>query len=160
MPQQYLQDPELRWFVSRVTATDWMDLVSDRESATGDRALTGESISPFGIPMTVVPLIPSDKAVSVTSGTSGVLIGVHKADPFDVGASDTIIINVDGAGAQTVTLGATLGAGKYRAGQIAKVINNFHSSLAGVASVNGFGQLVLTSPTVGSSSSIALWALG
>jgi len=63
MPQQYLQDPDLRWFVSRITMIDWLDTIADRETSMGDAAFRGEAPPIMGIPTSVIPLIPSDLSV-------------------------------------------------------------------------------------------------
>lgn len=155
MPQQYLQDPGLRWFVSKSVAIDWMDLLSDRGTAVGDNALNGNSVSPYGIPLVEVPLIPDNKSVTSYSGTAAIVIG-NRADPFEIvtGANDKLKITIDGGSPVTVTLSA----GTYRVGAIAAKINATNG-LAGVASDDGHGRLVLTSPTVGNTSSITIGSI-
>jgi hypothetical protein len=156
MPQQYLADPDLRWITSKTIEVDWMDLIADRGTALGDRAVEGRAPAPYGIPMVGIPLIPSDKDLTISTGTSAIVIGT-RADAFKItaGVNDKLNINVNGAGAQTVTLTA----GVWFASQIANMINAAHSSLAGVASDDGFGRLVLKSPTTGSTSTIVIGAV-
>ena len=48
MPEQYLQDPDLIWIMSRPVATDWMEQVSNRQTVGGDAALGGNTLNPFG----------------------------------------------------------------------------------------------------------------
>lgn len=93
MPQQYLQDPELRWFVSKSIAIDWMDLLADRGTALGDSALNGNTTSPYGIPMLEIPLIPDNKDVTTAKGTFAMTVGIE-ADPFEIilGVNDTLSI--------------------------------------------------------------------
>lgn len=152
MPQQYLQDSGLRWFVSKAIAIDWLDLLADRGTALGDSALNGNSIAPYGIPMVEVPLLPDNKPLSVKTGTSAKVIGTRQ-DPFTIvtGSNDKLILQIDGGTATTVTLPA----GTYRVGYIAAFINAT-AGLAGIASDDTHGRLVLTSPTVGSTSSVAI----
>jgi hypothetical protein len=155
MPQQYLQDPDLRWFVSKSVAIDWMDLLSDRGTAVGDNALNGNSVSPYGIPLTEVPLLPDNKAVTSYSGKSAIVIGTQP-DPFEIvtGTNDKLLIAIDGGSAVTVTLTA----GTHRVGAIAAKINAT-AGLAGIASDDTHGRLVLKSRTTGLTSSIAISAI-
>lgn len=155
MPQQYLGDPGLRWIMSSIIATDWMDLIADRGTALGDRAIEGYTPSPYGIPIMTVPLIPSDKTLSSVAGTSAVVIGT-RADVFKIetGVNDKVTLNVDAAG----NIAVTLNPGTQFVSQIANTINST-AGLAGVASDNGFGQLVLKSPTVGIASTVEVVAV-
>lgn len=145
MPQQYLQDSGLRWFVSKSIAIDWLDLLSDRMTGLGDAALNGNSVSPYGIPMIEVPLIPDNKDISVTSGTSAKVIG-NRADPFviEAGVNDSLAIVINAAAPVTVTLPA----GTFTVSQIAALINGT-AGLAGVASDDTHGRLILASSTTG-----------
>lgn len=151
MPQQYLQDSGLRWFVSKSVAIDWLDLLADRGTSLGDSALNGNSVSPYGIPMIEVPLLPDNKAVTVRNGVGAKVVGT-RLDPFVItaGVNDKLAIRVDGAASDTVV---TLPAGTHRVGAIAAFIN---SAIPGLASDDTHGRLVLASSTVGSTSVIAL----
>lgn len=153
MPPQYLADPGLRWIVSRSTMVDWMDLIADRGTAQGDRALEGQAPAPYGIPMVAIPLIPTDKELTVSTATPAKIIST-RADAFRIlsGVNDKILISVDGEPAVTVTLPQ----GTWFASQIAHFINSAHTSLAGIASDDGFGRLVLTSKNVGSTGVISI----
>ncbi len=155
MPQQYLQDPDLRWFVSKSVAIDWMDLLSDRGTAVGDNALNGNSVSPYGIPLTEVPLLPDNKSVTSYAGKAAIVVGTQP-DPFEIvtGTNDKLIIVIDGGSPVTVTLPA----GTHRVGAIAAVINAT-SGLAGIAADDTHGRLALKSRTTGSTSSITLSAV-
>jgi len=152
MPQQYLQDPDLRWFVSKSIAIDWMDLLADRGTGIGDSALNGNSVAPYGIPLVTVPLIPDNKPLSTKSGVAAKVIGTRQ-DVFEIttGVNDKLSIAIDGGSAVTVTLPQ----GAFRVGYIAQFINAA-AGLAGVATDDTFGRIVLTSPTVGSSSRVVL----
>lgn len=152
MPQQYLQDPELRWFVSKSLAIDWMDLLANRGTTLGDNALNGNSISPYGYPLTEVPLLPDNKPLRTWTGTSAKVIGTVP-DPFEIitGTNDTLLINVDGGGNVTVTLQP----GVHRVSVIASMINST-MGLEGIASDDTHGRLVLQSPLRGAASSISI----
>jgi hypothetical protein len=150
MPEQYLNDPDLRFFVSKVISVDWLDLVADRLTAVGDEALKGRGTSPYGIPLVEVPLIPSTKDVTVVTATSGWAMGVEFG-PFVVTATaKTLKIDVDNAGAVEFSLTpGTL--------QLVEVCRQINAALGkSVARDNGYGQLILESPTTGATSEIDL----
>lgn len=153
MPQQYLQDPDLRWFVSKSVAIDWMDLLSDRMTGAGDAALAGTTINPYGIPLTEIPLIPDNKEVTVSTGTSAMVIG-NAADPFEIikDVNDKLSIAIDNAVEATVV---TLAPGVHRVSVIVAMINSV-AGLAGVAKNDTHGRLILQSPTTGVTSEIVL----
>lgn len=155
MPQQYLQDPDLRWFVSKSIAIDWMDLLADRLTGLGDNAMNGNSISPYGIPMVEVPLLPDNKPLTVVTGTTARVVGT-RPDTFEIitGVNDKLSISVDGGSAVTVTLKP----GTHRVGAIAAMINGT-AGLAGIASDDTHGRLVLSSPTTGATSRIVIGAI-
>ena len=155
MPQQYLNDPDLQWFVSRITATDWMDIVSDRQTAIGDQAMQGQQLAPFGLPLNIIPWIPSDLALTAYAGTSAAIVGTRAGFfKIEAGVNDLLKLDVDDAGAVELTLPA----GTWETSYIAAVINAADPSLVGVARDNGFGQLVLESPSIGASSEVELLA--
>lgn len=154
MPQQYLQDSGLRWFVSKSIAIDWLDLLADRLTGLGDGALNGNSVSPYGIPMVEVPLLPDNKKVKISTGTTAKVLG-NRADAFviETGANK-LLLAIDGAAAVTVTLPV----GTFTVGHIAAFINGT-AGLAGIASDDTHGRLVLTSPTNGVTSIISIQAV-
>jgi HK97 family phage major capsid protein len=156
MPQQYLADPGLRWIVSRTTYVDWLDLIADRGTAQGDRALEGNAPAPYGIPMEPIPLIPSDKELTVSTATPATIVG-NRADGFRIltGVNDKLSIAVNGGSAVTVTLPQ----GTWFASQIANFINTADASLAGLASDDGFGRLILKTSTTGSTATITIGAI-
>jgi len=156
MPKQFRGDPGLRWILSRGANVDWMELNSDRQTATGDAALSGNAPPPFGIPIIEVPLIPDDKDVSVKTATSGITIG-KRFGPFIITATNkTVIVRIDGAGSGNVTV--TLTEGTFEAFELAGMINGADSSLAGVAGDDGEGRLMIKSPTTGTSSTVVIAA--
>jgi len=162
MPETYIADPDLFWIMPSILVVDWMDTLADRQTGVGDRALQGQGLAPFGIPILTgpkrpgVPLIPTRKDLTVMEATSAEVIGTRQ-DPFKIetGVNDAFQMDVDNAGAQTLTIPA----GIYRAHEIAALINAHHSSWAGVASDDGQGRLILKSPTVGATSEIDIQAV-
>jgi hypothetical protein len=155
MPQTYLQDPGLRWFVSKSVAIDWMDLLADRLTGVGDSALNGNAVAPYGIPMVEVPLLPDNKPLTINTGKAAKVVG-DRADAFEIytGQNDKLSLKVDAGTVTTVTLPQ----GTFTVGHIAAFINGT-AGLAGVASDDTHGRLVLTSPTTGATSAIVIGAI-
>ena len=151
MPQQYLNDTGLRWFVSQSVAIDWMDLLTDRGTALGDAALNGNSVSPYGFKMEIIPYIPTDKELPTSNGTPAAVMGTE-ASPFVIkkGQNDKLKIAVDGATAQEITLPEGTLTGTI----VAAAINDKFPGLARVDEVTG--RMRLISPTEGSSSNITI----
>lgn len=108
MPKQFKQDPGLRWLVSDTLANDWMNLLAERGYSVGDQALQGAGISPFGKPMVVVPLIPDDKALSITAATPANVKG-NRFGPFNVVTTANSISLDDNAGTGPVVVAITPG---------------------------------------------------
>lgn len=105
LPKQYKADPGLRFMVSDAIATDWMDVVADRATASGDAALQGSGVAPFGIPLMLVNLIPDDLSVVSGSATPAEAKG-NRAGPFIFTAANKVFklnINAVGFPASTVT---------------------------------------------------------
>lgn len=103
LPKQYKADPALRFMVSDAIATDWMDVTADRATASGDAALQGSGIAPFGIPLVVINLIPDDLAVASAAATPAELKG-NRAGPFVFGSLNKVLrVNVNGAGFTVIT---------------------------------------------------------
>lgn len=155
MPQTYLQDPNLKWFVSKSIAIDWADLLSDRLTGVGDAALAGNTVNPYGIPLVEVPLIPDNKPLSVSTGTHAVVIG-RAADPFEfvTGENDELTIAIDGAVEATTV---KFPEGTFTVSVVVAMINAANG-LAGVASSDKYGRIVLTSPTTGATSKVVISA--
>jgi hypothetical protein len=95
LPKNYRNDGNLMWIVSDAIATDWLDELRDnRQTAVGDRAISGESVSPLGIPMMTVSSIPDNQDVSSPNATPGVVLG-DRQGPFRITSSqDTIHLEV------------------------------------------------------------------
>lgn len=152
MPQQYLADPGLRWITSKTIEIDWTDKIAERNTALGDAAYSGKAPAPYGIPMASIPLVPADKELSLDTGVAAMVVS-DRADAFEIkaGVNDKLSINVNATGATTITLTA----GVWHAGQIAMMINSA-LNIPNFAYSDGFGKLVLKSPTTGALSAIVI----
>lgn len=149
LPRQYRNDAGLRWLLSDTIAQDYNDVIADRSTQLGDRAIEGGSVRPSGIAMVPTPGIPDDLSLSVTEDTYAQVKSTnHETYQIVSGSNDALKIDVDNAGAVTVTLTA----GTHTAAEIARQINAT-SGLAGVASEDD-GRVVLKSSTTGASSEI------
>jgi len=164
MPEMYMNNPGMRWFVSRVTAIDWMDVNADRQTSLGDNALQGRGVAPFGIPMISkegqpgIPLIPSTKSLVVAEATPAEVMG-NRFDTFEIvaGTNDKMQIDVDNIGAVAITLAA----GVWRVAEIAKMINDalVTGGSKAIATDDRLGHLVFISPTTGAASEIDIQAI-
>lgn len=159
MPKQYRNDPGLRWILSDTIANDWLDTLADRETDVGDRALGGSGISPYGIPMIQVALIPDDLPVSAGASASSAMVAGTQYGPFTfVAGALQIQINIDGAGAVIIPFLTTR---IYETFELAKIINDAYVTAHGaaykyVARDDGDGQLLFVSPTTGVGSTVAI----
>jgi len=157
MPQQFLQDPDLRWLVSRMTNIDWMDTIADRETALGDAAYRGDAPPVLGVPASIIPLIPADMPVAAGAvATPAIVVGVQYG-PFEIrtGVNDLIDIDVDNAGAYEMALPE----GVWEAIRIAAFINADATFIAnGLVASDDDGRLRLTSSTTGAASEIDIQA--
>lgn len=112
LPEEFLDDPGLRWFMSSKVDLDWTDtlagLGASVGSALGDRALTErERHKPYGIPQLLIPQIPTSEGFARLIGTTA--------------AADTIAD--DGDGTLTATVSTMLGgAAAGNAGRKVKIL--------------------------------------
>jgi len=156
MPQQYLQDPDLRFLMSRMTNIDWMDEIADRETSLGDAAYRGDAAGMMGVPASIVPLIPSNKPVAVAAATPAIVVGAQYG-PFEIvtGSNDLINLDIDNAGAHEVTLTQ----GVWEAIRIAAQLNADATFAAnGLVASDNDGRLQLASSTTGATSEIDIQA--
>lgn len=161
MPKQFKQDPGIKFLVSDTLANDWMNLLAERGYAIGDAALQGNGISPFGKPMVMVPLIPDDKAISITAATPANVKG-NRFGPFEIvtGSNDQISIDNNAGDGPVVT---TLTGGVLPTVEVARQINV--ANIAGgvtdiVAQDDGEGRLEFVTTTSGSTSKVIIAAGG
>jgi len=165
MPEQYLQDPDLRWFMPRSVATDWAEYLASRETVGGDAALSGNSMRPFGYPVTIVPNMPQRKPLAAGAATPALVTGGEFA-PYEViaGVNDAVTINVDGGG----NVAVTIPAGVYtvvefipvlRAAMIATGATGIAASAALNMYDDGEGRVVFQTVATGAASSIQFVAV-
>lgn len=156
LPQQYKNDPNLRWFLADTIADDWLDVLSGRETALGDNALQGQGIAPLGIPLVKVPLIPDDLSVPVKAGPSSAAVIGMRFGPFLIvtGSNDTLSIKVNGGAAIAIVLPA----GTLDPVTVAKAINAAFGAAPAFAADEGDGQIKIATKTKGAASSIEILA--
>jgi len=165
MPQQYLQDPGLRWIMSPSIYDDWVDWLAEQKVADSFvTAVQGRGVNPLGIPIMQVPMIPDYLPVSYPgSAGPGTAIGAAYG-PFDViaGQNDAVKLTVvDSGGTHSITE-FTLTPGTLHASEIANQINAqfvANSALA-VAKDNGDGRLRLETTEGGAAYNIQVEATG
>lgn len=156
MPKQFKQDPGIRFLVSDTLANDWMNLLAERGYAVGDNALQGNGISPFGKPMVMVPLIPDDKALSITAATPANVKG-DRYGPFEIVAATNSQLDIsDGS---TSLSDVTLTAGVHETVEVARQLNA--AMITGgittiVAQDDGDGRLEFVSNITGVAADITL----
>lgn len=164
MPEQYLQDPDLRWIMSRAAATDWQEKVAQRETAGGDDALKGNTLRPYGFPVMVVPGIPSRLAVTVGDPTAAEVVA-GEFGPYEIvsGSNDELQINVDALGAVVITIDG----GVYTAAQLAFQIRAELEGAGGTGPAtnaaltikdDGQGRITFATNAAGAAASIAFVA--
>ncbi len=151
MPARFKKNPaRLRWFCHPNVKLDYLKVLQGRSTNLGDLyTLQNRPMTVLGIPLVSVPYIPADKSVTVVTATPA-YIKSTRCEPFrfQLGVNSVIVLNVDGAGNTTINLpegGATTL-------EVAQAINRQIGF--NLAEDDGYGFLVLKSPTLGASSSI------
>lgn len=158
LPKQYKADPGLRFMVSDAIATDWMDVIADRATASGDAALQGSGVAPFGIPLMVINLIPDDLSVASAAATPGEFLG-FRAGPFVFTSANKVLkINIDAAGLRTITFTE----GTLDSVEVARQINVVLVAAGDfpAARDNGDGKIDLRSGTAGGASTVLIDLVG
>jgi len=155
MPDERTEDEGVKWFIARKTLADYVDLYGTRQTDKGDQAnMSGVIENLFGYPVQVVPMIPTQQALTVTEATSGWMMGTQYG-PFDFDATNNnMIINVDAAGATLVTMTV----GNLETSEVSALINAAVGAV--VASDAGDGRLLLQSTTTGIASTMTLDPVG
>lgn len=102
LPKYLRNDSGLMWIVPDAIATDWLDeLEGTRQTAVGDRAISGESVNPLGIDMMVVDSIPDNLWVTSQDPTPAFVLG-DRQGPFKItGGQDTLVVDVTNSGSTT-----------------------------------------------------------
>jgi len=148
LPDEYKGDPDLRWICSSSIHADYMDLIAARLTAAGDKALEGVGLKPYGIPFLEVPLIPSNKNVSITAATAGWALGTRMGPFTTTATAKTLNLDIDNAGAVEFSL--TVGV--LETPQVCAEINTAMGAY--VARDSGFGQILIESTTTGAASEV------
>ena len=156
MPDHNMQDPDVKWIMSRRLMVDLAQARSVRLTAGGDRALSLAIDDPLGIPFVDpkgIPLIKGNQSLSILGATYAQGVG-DRHGPFKIetGVNDTFIFAIDGGADITVTLPEAI----LETRQVAALLNAGAGFL--LAKDNGQHKLVLTNATSGAGTSIAVKA--
>lgn len=153
MPVNLIDDPDMRFMLNKSIEIDWMDLNSQRIDGVGERAFGGAVEAPFGVPIAMIPRIRGDKNLNLLEATSAQVIGTTGgAVKIETGVNDAFNVDIDNGGVDNIVFNA----GVFEVRELAQQINV--SVGVNVASDDGFGRLVITSPTTGASSEVDLQA--
>lgn len=159
LPKQFRNDRELRWFMSPTIADDWLNILAERATPLGDRALAGEGVNPAGIPIMRTPVLPDDLGLDILAATPAQVLGTRQG-PFEIvtGTNDGLDIKVNGGG----TVSVTLPAGTLLAVEVVKEINDALTTAGepAVAIDNGDGQVLIATTETGATKSIEVEATG
>ena len=81
MPKEFRRNKRmLRFMMSDDLGFDWMDSLQGRATNMGDAAIRGEMVSPMGIPILEVPLLPDRDNIDTGIAAPGFVVG----DEFDL----------------------------------------------------------------------------
>jgi len=159
LPAQFRSDIGLRWILSDVIANDWTNDLAARLTNAGDAGIAGMPLKPLGRTMLVVPLVPSDKQLTLITGVPAEVVGTEFG-PFQIetGTNDTLIININAAGDRNVVFPA----GVFETVVIANFINAVLIANADPATVSddGQGRLLIRTNDPGVAESIDIDAGG
>jgi len=167
MPKSYAADTGLIWMVSRNIWTDWVDMISDRQTPVGDNALsTGSGVTPFGIKAQMVPSIRDDLNIEAAGAEKAIVVG-DRDGPFVIvtGSNDEFTLTSQKRDGTTTTgaVAITLPAGTFFATEIALEINSQMVTAGNdylIADENAEGAIRLKTFVAGASSTITLAAGG
>ena len=120
LPSQFKTNPNLKWVMSDIILNDWLNELSARLTNAGDAAIGGMGLKPLNKEIIDVPLIPSDKPLSIDAATPAEVVGT-RFGPFEIttGTNDVIFIDINNGGARTITVPA----GVWETVVIAQIIN-------------------------------------
>jgi hypothetical protein len=144
--------------MNSVLQDDYIEVLGNRATALGDvnAQNSGMLSRAIGIPILTVDEIKDNYAVDYASATHAEVVGTEQ-EMFTIttGSNDTLKIDIDGTGVETITISA----GTYTANELAAEINDEFSSLPEVTQTDGFGRIKWVSPTTGASSEIDIQAV-
>ena len=96
----------IKWFLNPDVQVDWFDVLGGRLDGLGSAAMAGQMPNPLGIPYQIVPLIPSEQAITVTEATAARVNGArHGPFTFIDGTRDLLVLDINNNGAVTVDFG-------------------------------------------------------
>ncbi len=169
MPSHLVMDPGLKWIWNPAAKVRLASSLQNRPDSVGGNAMLGNITGPFGIGFIEASAIPRNLTITALTPASAAKLRSKVPGPYYItSALKNLKISVDGGAAKTVDLSAGLklsvAKGPLLAVDLAKVINDYLSGSSGynsavyanVASDDGDGFLVLTSPTTGASSAIII----
>lgn len=75
LPQEFREDPDLRWFLAGDIDEEWLDTVGGWASTSGGALAESANqdrrrLSPLGIPPLIIPQMPTDLGFDVVSGSA------------------------------------------------------------------------------------------
>lgn len=162
LPARYKRNTQnLRWYVPASLLGDWQYLLTSRQTDLGDRMLQAANgvASIMGIQVVPVGPMPSDKEVpeAAAVATPPSIVGTRYG-PFEIvtGSNDELVIDVDNAGPQTITIPA----GVYMTVELANILNAAFAthSFNALATDNGDGKLRISGTTSGTSGELDVGA--
>lgn len=160
LPKHARQDPGLRFFVSDTALVNWQAWLKQRETAGGDKAIETASALPLNIPFLKLPNMPDRELVAAGGASPAQVIGTNSG-PFTVtSTTNKVKVDIDNAGAVTVTLTA----GVFLPTEIAQQINDAYVTAHGatygaIARDDGIGRIFFVSPTTGTTSEVDIQAV-
>lgn len=157
MPKHYRKSRNLHWIMSDTVFDDWVSLVSERGTVGGDLVLSeGKAPKILGVPVLLVPAIPDDKALSLTSGLPAEIYA-NRSGPFQFSSTNNVlIIEVDNSGNdRTVTFPQDQ---VIDPSTVAKLINDIlvASSEPAIAFSDALGRIVIRSTNLGAAAQLEI----
>jgi hypothetical protein len=157
MPSKYKNDPGMKWLISDVILNDWINTLAARATRLGDSGVEGATASPIGKEFISIPMIPSDKPITLATGIPAEVVGELNG-PFVIvtGTNDTLILSIDGGANRTVTLPQ----GTLETVRVANIINGVLATAGDNAYAydDGQGRLAIRTGTAAAAANITLVA--
>ena len=96
MPNKYkrgAQKTSLRWLMSTLTRSKWIEYLTNRATAAGDAALIGKEQNPLGIPIHEVGVIPDYKII--LTNPKNLIVGIRSQIKLRKAVADRTAIATD-----------------------------------------------------------------
>jgi len=173
MPAEYAITDH-KWWMHPWVWHDYLDVLQTRNNggAVSEAALAGQGIAPYGFPVTIVPTLPRDDAMTIFGQATAARVKSTSMGPF---AFETtafqISIEIDNAGAGAglvisfpTKLDTTVQDRLLPVSRIAAIINEEYSDTYGavygnIAREGQHGTLEIVSPTTGAASEVQFHAV-